>query len=257
MSSKAAMTRRYAAELVGTFGIVFAPVALSASGHLPGGDGGLGAAACVSGLAVLAMIYALGHISAAHFNPAVTLGFAVAGRFPWRYVVPYSMAQLVGAVLASGLAALLFGPGHGAHVPAPGPDARAVAMEAVLTFFLMLVIIAVATDKRANGAVPGLAIGMTVVLDVLIGGPVSGGSMNPARSLGPALFASGAALSHLWIYAVGPVLGAVIAARLYEGLRGGEEHAQGAPNDLYQALAEIEQEARDGDTARDLFRRPC
>ena len=118
--------------------------------------------------------------------------------------------------------------------PRPGPLARAVGVEAVLTFFLMLVIIAVATDRRANGAVPGLAIGLTVVFDVLIGGPVTGGSMNPARSLGPALFAGGAALSHYWVYVVGPALGAVVAARLYEAIRGGEEHAQGAPNDLYR-----------------------
>src|SRR5579863_8830564 len=139
------MLRRYAAEFVGTFGIVFAPVALSGAGHFPGADSGLMAAAWVSGLAVLAMIYALGHISAAHFNPAVTLGFAVAGRFPWRYAGPYWVAQFIGGVVAAGLAALLFGPGHGAHIPAPGPLPRAVAVEAVLTFLLMLVIIAVAT----------------------------------------------------------------------------------------------------------------
>ena len=236
------MMRRYGAEFVGTFGIVFAPVALSATGHFRGGDAGLMAASWVSGLAVLAMIYALGHISAAHFNPAVTLGFSVAGRFPWRYVLPYWVAQLAGGVVAAGLVALLFGPGHGAHVPAPGPLGRAVGMEAVLTFFLMLVIIAVATDRRANGAVPGLAIGLTVVFDVLIGGPVTGGSMNPARSLGPALFAGGAALTHSWVYVVGPAVGAVIAAWLYEMMRGGEQHAQGAPNDLYEALAEIRAE---------------
>ncbi len=111
-----------------------------------------------------------------------------------------------------------------------------------MTFFLMLVIIAVATDRRVNGAVPGLAIGLTVVFDVLIGGPVTGGSMNPARSLGPALFAGGAALANYWIYVVGPTLGAVIAARLYEAIRGGEQHAQGAPNDLYEALTEIEEQ---------------
>ena len=231
--------RRYAAEFIGTFGIVFAPVALSATGHFPGGDGGLMAAAWVSGLTVLAMVYALGHISAAHFNPAVTVGFAVAGRFPWQYVLPYAVAQLAGAFTAAGLVALLFGAGHGTHVPAPGPAARAVGVEAMLTFFLMLVIIAVATDRRANGAVPGLAIGLTVVFDVLIGGPVTGGSMNPARSLGPALFAGGAALTHSWIYVVGPTLGAAVAARLYEAIRGGEEHAQGAPNDMYQALTDI------------------
>lgn len=239
------MRRRYGAEFVGTFGIVFAPVALSASGHFAGGDNGLMAAAWVSGLAVLAMIYALGHISAAHFNPAVTLGFAVAGRFPWRYVAPYWAAELAGGIVAAGLAALLFGGGHGAHIPAPGPLFRAVGVEAVLTFFLMLVIIAVATDKRANGAVPGLAIGLTVVFDVLIGGPITGGSMNPARSLGPALFAGHAALSVSWLYVVGPALGAVVAARLYEAIRGGETHAQAAPNDIYEALHAIKANAQE------------
>ena len=238
-----AMRRRYMAEFIGTFGIVFAPVALSASGHFSGGDGGLMAAAWVSGLAVLAMIYALGPISAAHFNPAVTLGFAVAGRFPWRYVLPYWAAELSGGIAAAALAALLFGGGHGAHIPAPGPLPRAVGVEAFLTFFLMLVIIAVATDRRVAGAVPGLAIGLTVVFDVLIGGPITGGSMNPARSLGPALFAGRAALSVYWIYVVGPALGAVVAARVYEAIRGGEGHAQGAPNDIYEALHEIEEKA--------------
>jgi len=238
------MRHRYLAELVGTFGIVFAPVALSATGALHGGDGSL-LAAWVSGLAVLAMIYALGHISAAHFNPAVTLGFAVAGRFPWRFVLPYWASQVLGGIAAAGLAAMLFGAGHGTHIPASGPLARAVGIETMLTFLLMLVIIAVATDRRANGAVPGLAIGLTVVFDVLIGGPVTGGSMNPARSLGPALFAGGAALTYYWVYLVGPAIGAVIAARLYEAIRGGEEHAQGAPNDLYQALTDIERRAAD------------
>ncbi len=238
-----AMIRRYAAEFVGTFGIVFAPVALSGAAHFPGAAANLTAAAWVSGLAVLAMIYALGPLSAAHFNPAVSLGFAVAGRFPWRFVLPYWAAQFLGAIAAAALAALLFGRGHGVHIPAPGPLSRAVGVETVLTFFLMLVIIAVATDKRVAGAVPGLAIGLTVVFDVMIGGAVTGGSMNPARSLGPALFGSPAALSNYWVYVVGPALGAVVAARLYEFIRGGEQHAQGAPNDLYQALAEIEQQA--------------
>ncbi len=234
------MRQRYIAEFVGTFGIVFAPVALSATGTLPSSDSGLMAAAWVSGLSVLAMIYALGHISAAHFNPAVTLGFAIARRFPWRYVLPYLAAEFLGGIAAAAVVALLFGGGYGAHIPNSGLVAAAVGTEAVLTFFLMLVIISVATDKRVAGAVPGLAIGLTVVFDVLIGGPVSGGSMNPARSLGPALFAGGAALANYWIYVIGPILGAVVAARLYEAIRGSEKHAQGAPNDLYQALHDIE-----------------
>ncbi len=234
------MQRRYMAEFIGTFGIVFAPVALAGSGRLPGGDSGLMAASWVSGLAVLAMIYALGPISAAHFNPAVTLGFAVARRFPWRFVLPYWAAQFAGAVMAAGACALLFGPGHGVHLPAAGAG-RAIGVEAALTFLLMLVIIAVATDKRVDGAVPGLAIGLTVVFDVLIGGPVTGGSMNPARSLGPALFAGGAALASYWIYVVGPVCGTVIAARLYETMRDSEEHAQAAPNDIAIALQRVQQ----------------
>ena len=233
------MRQRYIAEFIGTFGIVFAPVALSATGTLPSSDSGLMASAWVSGLSVLAMIYALGHISAAHFNPAVTLGFAVARRFPWRYVLPYLAAEFLGGITAAAVVALLFGGGYGAHIPYSGL-VPAVGTEAVLTFFLMLVIISVATDKRVAGAVPGLAIGLTVVFDVLIGGPVSGGSMNPARSLGPALFAGGAALANYWIYVVGPILGEVVAARLYEAIRGSEKHAQGAPNDLYQALHDIE-----------------
>ncbi len=234
------MRQRYIAEFIGTFGIVFAPVALSATGTLPSSDSGLMASAWVSGLSVLAMIYALGHISAAHFNPAVTLGFAIARRFPWCYVLPYLAAEFLGGITAAAVVALLFGGGYGAHKPALGLLPAAVGTEAVLTFFLMLVIISVATDKRVAGAVPGLAIGLTVVFDVLIGGPVSGGSMNPARSLGPALFAGGAAMANYWIYVVGPILGAVIAARLYEAIRGSEKHAQGAPNDLYQALHDIE-----------------
>lgn len=228
------MMRRYIAEFVGTFGIVFAPVALSATGRFSGSDSGLMAAAWVSGLAVLGMIYALGHLSAAHFNPAVTLGFAVAGRFPWRYVVPYWIAEFAGGIVAATLCAALFGGGSGVHHPAEGPLLRAVIVEAVLTFFLMLVIIAVATDKRAHGAVPGIAIGLTVVFDVLIGGPLTGGSMNPARTLGPAFFGGTSALCVYWVYVVGPVLGAVSAAVLYEAIRGGEHHAQGAPDDIYR-----------------------
>ena len=237
------MLRRCLAEFVGTFGIVFAPVALSATGHFHSGDPGLTAAAWVSGLSVLAMIYALGHICAAHFNPAVTLGFAAARRFPWRYVLPYWLSQVSGAICAAGWVTLLFGAGHGTHIPTVTWP-RAVILEATLTFFLMLVIIAVATDRRVHGAVPGLAIGLTVVFDVLIGGPITGGSMNPARSLGPALFAGGTALTHFWIYVAGPMLGAVCAARLYEVLRGGEQHAKNAPNDLGAALAEIEMESQ-------------
>ena len=115
------------------------------------------AAAWVSGLVVLGMIYALGHISAAHFNPAVTLGFAVVKRFPWRYVPAYILAELAGGIVAAALCTALFGGGSGVHHPAAGSLLRAMIVEAILTFFLMLVILGVATDKRAHGAIPGIA----------------------------------------------------------------------------------------------------
>lgn len=228
------MQRRYLAEFVGTFGIVFAPVALAGAAGSRGADGSLLAAALVSGLAVLAMISAFGPISAAHFNPAVTLGFVVAGRFPTRYVMPYWLSQIAGTTVAAGMCALLFGAGHGSHVPTVSA-LRAVGVEASLTFMLMLVIMAVATDRRVDGALPPLSIGLTVVMDVLIGGALTGGSMNPARSFGPSLFAGGAALTFYWIYVVGPCIGAVAAARLYEAIRLEGGHDRGAPDELFDA----------------------
>ena len=233
------MRHRFAAELLGTFGIVFAPVALSASTHFAGGDGSLASAAWVSGLAVTGMIAALGPVSAAHFNPAVTLGFAVAGRFAWRHVPAYIAAQFLGACLASLVALLCFGvPGAGVHIPAAGVSPlRIVGIEAVLTFLLMLVVIAVATDKRTNPAVPPLVVGLVVVANVLIGGAITGGSMNPARTIAPALFAGGVPLAVAWMPIVGSVLGAVIAARVYETVVrpvSARDHAQNAPADLTQ-----------------------
>ncbi|MFO0769039.1 MAG: aquaporin [Nitrospiraceae bacterium] len=189
------MIKRYAAELIGTFGIVFAPVAVAGSSKIAGVDHDLLVAALASGLSVLAMIFTFGAISAAHFNPAVTFGFALAKRFPWKFVIPYWLAQLAGATLAAGLAAMIFMPGPGAHVPLDASaHLRNLGTEAAITFLLMLVIMAVATDKRVPGAVPAIAIGFGVVVGVLIGGPITGGSMNPARSLGPALVTGGDAL---------------------------------------------------------------
>lgn len=234
------MLKRYGAEFFGTFVIVFAPVALSATSSLPGGAQGLVSAALVSGLAVLAMIYTLGPISAAHFNPAVTLGFAVAKRFPWRFLLPYWIAQFAGAALAATVVTLLFGPGHGVHVPAD--TTRLVSnlgLEVLLSFTLMFVIIAVATDKRVDGAVPALAIGFTVIFCVLVGGPVTGASMNPARSFGPALLAGGTALANYWLYLVGPCIGATLGAVIFELLRLEPKHAKGAPNELLDALQDL------------------
>ena len=227
--------KSYVAEFIGTFAIVFAPVAVSASAALGHTDHGLLIAALVSGLPVLTMIYALGPICAAHFNPAVTLGFALAKRFPWKFVLPYWVAQMLGSVAAASLAMLLFGIPSGAHIPAdPSAIVRNLGIETMISAMLMLVIMSVATDKRVSGTIPALAIGFTVVVGVLIGGPITGGSMNPARSFGPALFTGGAALASYWLYVVGPMVGASFAAFLYEAIRLDPEHAKGAPGDLVQ-----------------------
>ena len=230
------MIKRYAAELVGTFAIVFAPVAYLSSG----GGAGLTGSAAVSGLIVLVMIFALGPISAAHFNPSVTLGFAVAKRFPWRFVPGYWISQFLGAILASILAAAIFGHPAGAHVPLDtSAIGRNFAVETSITFLLMFVIISVATDSRVPSSVPAIAIGFAVVVGVMIGGPVTGGSMNPARSIGPALIAGGQALSNLWVYLSAPFVGAVIAAVVYEAIRLEPAFAQGAPDEIWDSMSTI------------------
>lgn len=234
--------QRYLAEFIGTFAIVFAGCGAVISNTMTGGSVSHVGIALTFGFVVTVMIYALGPISAAHFNPAVTLGFATARRFPWRHVPAYLFSQVAGALLASLFHLLLYGgalaarANYGATTPAVSLGAAA-GFELILTFFLMLVIMAVATDRRVPGAVPGLAIGLTVALCALFGGPATGASMNPARSLAPALFSGGPALSVLWLYLLAPPVGAVLAALCYELLRDGMLHAQSAPADLDEALS--------------------
>ena len=233
--------QRYLAEAIGVFAIVFAGCgAIISNAHSNGAVSHTGI--CLAfGFVVAIMIYALGPVSAAHFNPAVTIAFTLAKRFPARYVLPYIAAQTAGALLASALHALIYPKAdlllahYGATLPSV-PVASAFAFETVLTFFLMLVIMAVATDKRVPGTIPGLAIGMTVALDALFGGPLTGASMNPARSLAPALFAGGPALTVLWLYVLAPIVGAAGAAFCFEALRDGDGYAQSAPADLEEAL---------------------
>lgn len=215
-----------AAEAIGTFAIVFAGCgAIMLSNNQPSALPP-GAIPVVFGLVVTVMIYAVGHISGAHFNPAVTAAFAVARHFPLRLVVLYWVAQTVGAFAAIGLLAFLFPESttFGATIPSVDPF-RALIWEIVLTFFLMFVITAVATDTRAVGVMAGVAIGGTVALDAFIGGPMTGASMNPARSLAPAI-ASGN-FSGLWIYLIGPMIGAALAAKVYERIRCESKPAEG------------------------------
>lgn len=202
--------RRYLAEFIGTFVLVFAGTSAIVVNDLShGGVTGVGIA-LVFGLVVAAMIYTFGDISGAHINPAVTIAFWLARRLPPRELLPYILSQIGGAIAASAVVSLLFA-GHqtlGATIPA-GSVAQSLVLELLLTFILMLTIINVATGARETGAVAGLAIGGVVALEALFAGPVSGASMNPARSIGPALV-SGETAS-LWIYLVAPVAGAGLA----------------------------------------------
>ena len=172
----------------------------------------------VFGLVVAAMIFSLGHISGAHINPAVTLGFALARHFPWKMTPLYWGSQLLGATAACLVLRSLFGNVADMGATLPGAEVWVVAaFEALLTFFLMFVIMAMATDVRAVGTAAALAIGATVALEATFGGPISGASMNPARSFGPALV-SGNWTAH-WAYWVGPNVGAAVAAFTYAWLR--------------------------------------
>ena len=212
--------RSLVAEAIGTFALVFAgcgAIMVDQTTHALGHVG----VAISFGLVIMAMIYAVGHISGAHFNPAVTLGFAVTRRFPATRVPAYWAAQLAGALAAAlVLRASLGDVAHvGATLPS-GSDGQAFLWEGVLTFFLMFVIIAVATDVRAVGEAAAIAIGGTVGLDAMFGGPITGASMNPARSLGPAIAAGD--YTSIWVYLAAPVLGAVLAAVMYGFISGPE-----------------------------------
>jgi MIP family channel proteins len=215
--------RRLVAEAVGTFALVFAGCGAIMVDSDTGALGHVGVAISF-GLVIMVMIYAVGHISGAHFNPAVTLGFALTRHFPLPRVGLYWAAQMAGALVAALLLRASLGNVAGVGVTLPsGSDGQAFLWEAVLSFFLMFVIMAVATDTRAVGEAAAIAIGGTVGLDAMFGGPVTGASMNPARSLGPAI-ASGE-LSSIWVYLAAPLLGAAAAAFVYQFLRAGESQA--------------------------------
>jgi aquaporin NIP len=209
--------RSLVAEAIGTFALVFAGCGAIMVDAKTGALGHVGVA-ITFGLVIMVMIYAVGHISGAHFNPAVTFAFATSRHFRWRQVPPYWAAQLVGATLA---ALVLRGSlGNIAHVGATlpsGSDAQAFLWEGVMTFFLMFVIMAVATDTRAVGEAAAIAIGATVGMDAMFGGPITGASMNPARSLGPAIAA--ADFTSIWVYLAAPILGATLAAVTYTFLK--------------------------------------
>jgi MIP family channel proteins len=223
---KTDILRRSIAELLGTFALVFIGCTTRAMVGDTTNFAGILVVHLAFSLTVAAMIYTLGHISAAIFNPALTLGFAVSGRFPWRYVLPYWFAQFVGAALAVALDLLILPQKASAvHFGATQPKAgilSALVIEVILTFFLMLVNMASATDKRFKRSDSGLTVGFVILVSGLMGNSLSGASMNPARSLGPALFAGGSPLASVWIYFLGPFIGAILAVGVYQAIRGGD-----------------------------------
>ena len=231
------LARSLAAEAIGTFALVFAgcgAVMVDAKTHQLGHVG----VAITFGLVIMFGIYAVGHISGAHFNAAVTFAFALTRHFPWPRALAYWAAQFVGAICAAAL--LRASLGNIAHVGATlpsGSEGQAFLWELVMSAFLMFVILAVATDTRAVGEAAAIAIGGTIALDAMFGGPITGASMNPIRSLAPALVSGH--LHALWLYTLAPIIGASLGGLAYQFVRG----EQTQPTDVQADVARNEQAA--------------
>ena len=211
--------KAYAAEMLGTFMLVFFGTGAVVTHNATGAVGLLGIA-LVFGLTVLTVIYAIGDISGAHLNPAVTIGLLTSRRIKAATVAPYVISQIVGGLLASVLLHVLFPAdmGLGATLPGTGiSPMTAFILEALLTFFLMFVILNVTTGAKEKGITAGVAISCVVVLEILFAGPVTGASMNPARSIGPAVVSG--QLQHLWVYLTAPIVGAVAAGAVCGWMR--------------------------------------
>lgn len=229
----------YVGEVIGTSGLVFAGCGAIIIDRLSGGQVTHVGVGLVFGLIITVMIYALGHLSGAHFNPAVTLGFVLARHFPLRRLAGYWLAQLLGAALGAACLRLLFGDvAHlGTTLPSGSGGAwQSFGLEVVLTFFLMFVIMAMATDTRAVGQAAALAIGATVGLEALFAGPISGASMNPARSLGPALLSW--TWTDQWLYLVAPLVGALLGALVYRALRQASQALSFSPEPVEEPAGE-------------------
>ncbi len=209
--------RKYIAELTGTFALVFCGTGAIIINQETNGTITHAGVAITFGLIVMAMIYALGNISGAHLNPAVSIAFVIAKRFPVKELLPYIISQLAGAVLASITLKSLFPDNEflGATIP-HGSETQSFILELFLTFFLMLVIINVATGSKEQGMFAGLAIGSTVLLEAMFAGPICGASMNPARSFAPAIISGHT--EHLWLYVTATIVGAAAAIPLWKYL---------------------------------------
>jgi aquaporin NIP len=210
--------KRALAEFLGTFFLIFVGTGAIVINQVSGGAIGHPGIALVFGMVVLAMIHTFGDVSGAHLNPAVTIGFATARRFPWSDVPLFIISQLAGAFAASGLLRFLFpSPGNlGATLPS-GSVSQSFVLEVILTTFLMLVILSVSTGSKEKGITAGITIGAVVGLEAMVAGPICGASMNPARSLAPAIVSGH--FEHLWLYPAATILGALVAVPLCFGVR--------------------------------------
>ena len=219
--------KKYIAELIGTFALVFCGTGAIIINQETNGTITHAGIAITFGLIVMSMIYALGDISGCHINPAVTIAFTLAKRFRIREAVPYILSQLTGAVLASVMLRYLFPHNEtlGATLPA-GEALQSFILEFILTFFLMLVIINVATGSKEQGMFAGLAIGAVVLLEAMFAGPICGASMNPARSIAPALISGHT--EHLWVYIAAPIAGASAAIPIWSFLHTKQNQAPNA-----------------------------
>lgn len=204
------MVKRSMAEIIGTFALVFCGTGAIVIDKQTGGGVSHAGVAVTFGLIVMAMIYGLGEISGAHLNPAVSIAFSLAGRLPVKALAPYIASQIIGALLASVLLRALFPENSllGATIPA-GSAGQSFVLELILTFILMLVIMGVATGPKEQGLFAGIAIGGVILLEAMFAGPICGASMNPARSLAPALVSGH--IQSLWVYLTAPITGAALA----------------------------------------------
>ncbi|KHN22407.1 Aquaporin NIP6-1 [Glycine soja] len=216
------LARKIGAEFIGTFILMFAGTAAAIVNQKTNGSETLIGCAATTGLAVMIVILATGHISGAHLNPAVTISFAALKHFPWKHVPMYIGAQVLASICAGFALKGVYHPFMSGGVTVPsGGYGQSFALEFIIGFNLMFVVTAVATDTRAVGELAGIAVGATVMLNILIAGPVSGGSMNPVRTLGPAVAANN--YKAIWVYLVAPILGALAGAGTYTAVKLPEE----------------------------------
>ncbi|KAL1828113.1 hypothetical protein ACET3Z_006525 [Daucus carota] len=213
------IVQKVIAEVCGTYFVIFAGCGSVAANKVYGGTVTFPGICITWGLIVMCMIYSVGHISGAHFNPAITVTFAIFRRFPWKQVPFYIAAQVAGSTLASGTVRLVFDVDKDKYfgtVPA-GSDIQSFAIEIIIAFLQMFVVCGVATDTRAVGELAGIAVGASVVLNVFVAGPMSGASLNPARSLGPAIVMN--VYRGIWVYMVAPFVGSIAGGFVYGWIR--------------------------------------